>query len=63
MALAGDQLRVQPDPRQHLDEQRADLGNPDILRADAGVAQVIDQPGEEGVTLAVDMGQDRGERG
>ena len=44
-----------------LDEQQADLGDADILGADAGMAQIRDEAVEEGAAVGLDMIEDRGE--
>ena len=49
----------QPDLRQHLDQKGADLGDADVLGADARVLQIGDQPVEEGAAVGFDMIEDR----
>ena len=62
MALGRDQAGLEADLGEHVDEQQADLGDADILGADAGMAQIGEQALEERAAVHLDMLENRGKR-
>ncbi len=61
VALGGDEAGFEADPREHLDKQGADLGDADVLGADARMAQIGDQALQEAVAVGIDMREDGGQ--
>ena len=50
-------LRFQPQIAQHADEERGHLGNADVLRADAGMADIVHHSLDEAFAVRGDMGE------